>query len=212
MRKVRPSTGERPVIGSFLPDSRQRGRISLSRDTNKTAQRTVLVACGGCLSADRKQIVNRRGNIVRVHSIREKLMNDPATSSSDQTSFPMDTVEMEFNKLVKHETATSISPLETNAERIRSSLARLSSSSVDDLEALTAELKRVQDFLKSEVDSVQRQIQGALAGINIIIETIVPWKNVTSPQQPTTGTRAYRAGPAAGIEVAPPPRRAATGG
>jgi hypothetical protein len=130
-------------------------------------------------------------------------MNDP-TAASDQTSLQMDIVEVELNK-----TARGTSALENNAERIRSSLARLSSSSIDDLEALTAELKRMQDFLKSEVDSVQRQIEGALAGINIIIETIVPWKN-SSSSAPTMNARAFRVGPAAGIEVTPA-RRAGAG-
>jgi hypothetical protein len=137
------------------------------------------------------------------------MMSDP-TAESDQTSLPMEVVEAELNKLVKHETARSSSALENNAERIRSSLARLSSSSIDDLEALTGELKKMQDFLKSEVHSVQRQIEGALAGINIIIETIAPWKN-TAPSTSAMNARAYRAGPAAGIDVAPV-RRAAAGG
>ena len=88
---------------------------------------------------------------------------------------------MELSNLVKHETARSNSPTEKNAERIRTSLARLSSTSIDNLEALTAELKRMQDFVKSEVDAVQRQIEGALAGINIIVETIAPWKNTNPP-------------------------------
>jgi hypothetical protein len=137
------------------------------------------------------------------------MMSDP-TTESDQTSLPMDVVEAELNKLVKQETARSNGALETNAERIRSSVARLSSSSIEDLEALTAELKKMQDFLKSEVHGVQRQIEGALAGINIIIETIAPWKNPASSTS-TTNARAHRAGPAAGIEVAPA-RRAAAGG
>src|SRR5215213_1552411 len=124
------------------------------------------------------------------------------TDESDQTSLPVDVVEAELNKLVKQETARSNGTLETNAERIRSSLARLSSSSIDDLEALTAELKKMQDFLKSEVHSVQRQIEGALAGINIIIETISPWKN-TSPPSLITQARPFRAGLAVNIDSTP---------
>src|SRR5215208_3501350 len=125
-------------------------------------------------------------------------MNDP-TTASDQTSLLMDSVEAEITNLAKQRGNTA---LENNAERIRSSLVRLSSSSIDDLEALTAELKRMQDFLKSEVESVQRQIEGALAGINIIIETIAPWKN-TIPPPPAMNVRAYRGGPAANIEATP---------
>ena len=88
-------------------------------------------------------------------------MSDVTAPSTDQN--PTDFVELELSNLVKHETARSISSTEKNAERIRTSLARLSSTSIEDLEALTAELKRMQDFVKSEVDGVQRQIEGALA-------------------------------------------------
>ena len=122
-------------------------------------------------------------------------MTDPA-ASPDQSSLLMDSAEVEIGNLAKNQSQRSNSPLETNADRIRSSLVRLSSTSIDDLEALTAELKRMQDFLKSEVDNVQRQIEGALAGINIIIETISPWKNTISPP-PAMNIRAYRGGPAA---------------
>lgn len=71
-----------------------------------------------------------------------------------------------------------------DAERIRSSVARLASNSVDDLEKLTSELQQLQDFLKFETERVQNQIGDVLAGIGIIIETIAPWKPtpVASPQ------------------------------
>ena len=59
----------------------------------------------------------------------------------------------------------------------------------------------MQDFLKSEVDNVQCQIDNALAGINIIVETIGPWKSIASSQTLPSGTRNVRAGgPAANIE------------
>ena len=130
---------------------------------------------------------------------------DVTATSPDQPSLAIDAVETELRSLAKHDAFKGQSPLESNAERIRSSLARLSSSSIDDLEALTAELKRLQDFLKSEVSGVQRQIEGALAGINIIIDTIAPWKNTA----PSATARPNR-GPAASIEVTPP-RRMASG-
>jgi hypothetical protein len=71
-----------------------------------------------------------------------------------------------------------------DAERIRSSIARLTSNSTDELEKLVAELEQLQEFLKSETGRVQRQIGDVLAGIGIIIETIAPWKttDVTAPQ------------------------------
>jgi hypothetical protein len=136
-------------------------------------------------------------------------MSDPTTASPDQTSLPIESAEVELGNLVKHENSRSPGPLETNAERIRASLARLSSSSIDDLEALTAELKKMQDFLKAEVEGVHRQIEGALAGINIIIDTIAPWKNAHS-DPPAANSRAYRAGPAANTEFGSS-RRAAGG-
>jgi hypothetical protein len=64
----------------------------------------------------------------------------------------------------------------TDAERIRSAVARLTSSSIDGLEALSSELQDLQKFLHSEVQRVQREIDSALAGINIIIETLEPLK------------------------------------
>ena len=66
--------------------------------------------------------------------------------------------------------------MESDAERIRSSVARLASNSIDDLEKLTSELEYLQEFLKSETERVQNQIGDVLAGIEIIMETIAPWK------------------------------------
>ncbi len=137
-------------------------------------------------------------------------MSDVTAPSTEQKPILPDSAELELSNLLKHEPARSDSPIEKNAERIRTSLARLSSTSIEDLEALTAELKRMQDFVQSEVDGVQRQIQGALAGINIIIETIAPWKN-TSPPAAVTNPRPFRAGPAGIIDSAAG-RRLATGG
>jgi hypothetical protein len=73
---------------------------------------------------------------------------------------------------------------EFDAERIRSSVARLASNSIDDLEKLTSELQQLQEFLKSETERVQDQIGDVLAGIGIIVETIAPWKTtgVAGPQ------------------------------
>jgi hypothetical protein len=59
------------------------------------------------------------------------------------------------------------SPLEINAERFNSSVARLTTNSIDELHKLAFELQKMQEFLKTEVESVQRQIDSAVAGINI---------------------------------------------
>ena len=69
--------------------------------------------------------------------------------------------------------------IEFDAERIRSSVARLASNSIDDLEKLTSELQQLQEFLKSETERVQHQIGDVLAGIRIIMETIAPWKTTS---------------------------------
>jgi hypothetical protein len=89
--------------------------------------------------------------------------------------------------------------LEITAGRFNSSVGRLTSNSIDELQGLVSELQKLQEFLKSEVDSVQRQIDSALAGINIIVETISPWKNIAGSR--TLPSRNVRAGgPAANIE------------
>ena len=75
-----------------------------------------------------------------------------------------------------------------------SSVARLTSNSIGELQGLVSELQKMQEFLTSEVDSVQRQIDSALGGINIIVETIGPWKSIASSQTPPPGTRNVRAG------------------
>ena len=80
---------------------------------------------------------------------------------------------------------------------ISAAVARLTTNSIDELRKLVSELQKMQDFLKSEVDNVQRQIDSAVAGINIIVETIGPWKSIAG----SSGTRNVRAGgPAANIE------------
>ena len=79
--------------------------------------------------------------------------------------------------------------VEHRAERIRSSVARLTSSSINELEGLSSELNALQEFLKSETDRVQREVESALAGLTIIIETISPWKSI-----PATGATTRRDG------------------
>jgi hypothetical protein len=65
--------------------------------------------------------------------------------------------------------------IEVEAERIMSSVLRLTSNSIDGLKGLSSELRQLQTFLKSEVERVQSEIESALARIKIIIETIAPW-------------------------------------
>ena len=83
-------------------------------------------------------------------------------------------------------TQTAHSKVGIDAERIRSSIARLTSNSTDELEKLIAELERLQEFLKSETGRVQREISSG-----IIVEAIAPWKTagVGSTQNPRANGR-----------------------
>ena len=113
-------------------------------------------------------------------------------------------VETEISNLVKElakqeSPATVPTQVENDAERIRSSVGRLTSSSINELKGLTSELEELQEFLKSEVERVEREIESALAGINIIIETIAPWRGIADSIAPTVNTRGSRGGPAANI-------------
>src|SRR5262249_39384742 len=98
-----------------------------------------------------------------------------------------------IGNFIEQEGSKRSAQIETDAERIRSSVARLTSNSIDELEGLTSELQALQEFLKSEVNRVQREIQSALDGIKIIIETIAPWKTTMDSLAPTKDTRAVRA-------------------
>jgi hypothetical protein len=134
----------------------------------------------------------------------EKLMNAPTPAPAAEKLLPGESdVEAAISKLVEQTIPTRPLQLETDADRIRSSVARLTSSSIDGLEGLTAELHELQDFLKSEVERVQGEIESALAGIKIIIETIAPWKSAQVQPVSPTSARPVRAGPAANLEAAP---------
>jgi hypothetical protein len=129
-------------------------------------------------------------------------MNAPTSSTSADKSLPVTSeVEAEISKLVGQNIAKRPSQIETDVERIRSSVARLTTNSIDGLEGLTYELQELQKFLSSEVQRVQGEIESALAGIKIIIETIAPWKSTPVSLATPTIARAARTGPAANIEV-----------
>jgi hypothetical protein len=121
-------------------------------------------------------------------------MNAP-TSAPDKSLPVHPDVEAEIRKLAEETTPKRPAQLENEVERIRSSITRLTSSSIDGLQELTSELQELQRFLNSEVQRVQGEIDGALAGINIIIDTIAPWKSSPASSAPATGARAVRVGP-----------------
>jgi hypothetical protein len=63
------------------------------------------------------------------------------------------------------------------SKRLQSSVALFTSKSIKELEGLTFELHGLQEFLKSETERVQGDIDNALAGLRVIIDTISPWRN-----------------------------------
>jgi hypothetical protein len=142
-------------------------------------------------------------------------MNAPIPSTAGEKPLSVETdVEAAISKLVeqtipKHPPQIDVPKhppqIETDAERIRSSVARLTSNSVDSLEGLMSELQDLHNFLNSEVQRVQGEIESVLAGIKIIIETIAPWRSATAPPAPA-GARAIRAGPAANLDIGQPRR------
>jgi hypothetical protein len=125
-------------------------------------------------------------------------MDTPTSAAPDEkTSPPEQAVATQASK----EKSNPSSPLEISAERFNVSVARLTSNSIDELHQLASELQKMQEFLRTEVEGVQRQIDSAVAGINIIVETIGPWKSMAGSQTLASGTRNVRAGgPAANIE------------
>ena len=129
-------------------------------------------------------------------------MDSPTSAVSDEETPPLElALTTQLSKLAAREKSKPSSPLETTAEQFNSSVARLTSNSIDELQGLVSELQKMQEFLgTSEIDNVQRQIDNAMAGINIIVETIGPWKSIAGPHTPPSGTRNVQTGgPAANI-------------
>ena len=102
-------------------------------------------------------------------------MNSPTSEEiSEKSSVGKSAGDSEVENTKPAQTAHS--KVGIDAERIRSSIARLTSNSTDELEKPIAELERLQEFLKSETGRVQREIGSVLDGIGIIVEAIAPWK------------------------------------
>lgn len=137
-----------------------------------------------------KRIVNQPGirdDETSKAQDKEKRMNAPTPATAAEK------LETEIGNFIEQEGSKRSAQIETDAERIRSSVARLTSNSIEELEGLTSELQALQEFLKSEVNRVQREIQSALDGIKIIIETIAPWKTTMDSLAATKDARAVRA-------------------
>src|SRR5215813_3988655 len=125
----------------------------------------------------------------------EKLMNSPTSEEITEKSLAaksaVDSALRDFQEESTKSVQTAHSKVGIDAERIRSSIVRLTSNSTDELEKLTAELGRLQEFLKSETERVQREIDSVLDGIGIIIEAIAPWKTagIGNAQNPRANGR-----------------------
>ena len=148
-------------------------------------------------------------------------MDDSTSSASANHPFleaPPETLNVEraIANLIE-QTRPKLSPqIENNVEQIESSIARLSSASIDGLQGLTSELQNLQTFLNSEISRVQGEIESAVSGIKIIMETIAPWESPSiSPALPppppnqVPEPREDRIKPAA-VELARPPDAADT--
>lgn len=79
-----------------------------------------------------------------------------------------------------------LAQIEIGNERTKSSLAQLTSSSIEKLDELISEIQEMREFLKSEGERVQREIGNyaelsqsvALALTKIKADTIGPWKGI----------------------------------
>jgi hypothetical protein len=108
-------------------------------------------------------------------------MDTPASGEADDKSISTKSaVETKAKDMVEVECSKPVQAMHgkmgMDAERIRSSIARLTSNSTSELEKLISELEALQQFLKSETGRVQGEIENVLDGIKIIVEAISPWK------------------------------------
>ena len=99
-------------------------------------------------------------------------VTEKSLSGTAVTSEVKDLAEKEKNKSAQ----VVNSKIGIDAERIRSSISKLTSNSVDELEKLISKLQELQEFLKSETNRVQGEIGSVLDGVGIIIDALAPWK------------------------------------
>jgi len=117
-------------------------------------------------------------------------MNGPSYSESADRSLSEDAAsETEISGVAKHEYGERPTRIGCDSERIISSVALFTTNSIKELEGLTFELRGLQEFLTSETERVQRDIDNALAGLKIIMDTISPWRNARSDQIPERTSR-----------------------
>ena len=160
--------------------------------------------CSQCGDVETIEVITREGKDEPIYNLQEELM-DLSTSVASAEKSP-DVPDVEIGKPVRPTIMTPDPQIERayDIERISSSLARLTSSSLESLEGLTSELQDLQKFLKTEVARVQSEVDNAMAGIKIIMEAIAPLRSL---QISGTASRTVRSGPAANISVERPQRR-----
>jgi hypothetical protein len=117
--------------------------------------------------------------------------SDEVTEKSPSAKSAVDSEVRDFEQESAKPAHTAHSKVGIDAERIRSSISRLTSNSIDELEKLISKLQELQEFLKSETGRVQGEIGSVLDGVGIIIEAIAPWKpdGVASAQNTRTNGR-----------------------
>jgi hypothetical protein len=108
---------------------------------------------------------------------------DKSLTETAAISEVRDSSEKETNKPAQ----IASSKIGIDAERIRSSISRLTSNSTDELQKLVAKLQELQEFLTSETSRVQGEIGSVLDGVGIIIEAIAPWKTDAGANARTNG-------------------------
>jgi hypothetical protein len=123
-------------------------------------------------------------------------MKSPTFEKTTEKSLPVKSdVDSEVRDSVERESSRPVQSAPTkvgiDAERLRSSIAKLTSSSTNELEKLITELAAMQEFLKCESSRVQSDIESVLDGIKIIMEAITPWKtaSIADQQNNTNNTR-----------------------
>ena len=127
-------------------------------------------------------------------------MDFSTSVASAETSLDADLRE-EIGKLVAPRLMTPGPQIEQRAhdiEHIMSSVAQLTSSSIEGLENLTSELYDLQKFLQTEVARVQSEVDNAMIGIKIIMEAIAPLRSL---QTSGAAGRFIRSGPAANMSA-----------